>query len=90
MNETFITFHEGPPKPKTRTWQVRAKQGGVLLGEIRRFGRWRCYAFEPWLNTVFEHRCLRDIADFCEHQTNIQRQTRKQTETVTHGAAHGN
>ncbi len=52
--ETFITFAEGSPNPSTKTWDVFAKQGNLRLGEVRWFGRWRCYSFMPVPDTVFE------------------------------------
>lgn len=53
---------------KTLVWEVHSKDGG-LLGTVSWFGRWRCYAFSPNERTVFERRCLRDIAGFCESET---------------------
>ena len=77
---THIIFVETQPKPKTKTWEVWTKEkakprfdGGDLLGAIRWFGQWRCYAFFPRDNTIFEKTCLRDIASFCEGQTKAHR-----------------
>lgn len=79
MAESFIDIIGGDPSPsgKTQTWVVAAKAGGDL-GEIRWFGRWRRYAFYPLPQTVFEQNCLRDIANFCETETQRHRE-RKQT-----------
>ena len=74
MPETFITFSEEAPNKKTKRWGVFAKEGRFRLGQIAWFGRWRCYSFLPLADTVFEQRCLRDIADFCESQTKLQRE----------------
>ena len=64
---------------KTNRFQVRAKDGEVLLGSIHFWGRWRCYAFFPLEGTVFERNCLRDIADFCESETKKWRDGLKET-----------
>ncbi len=73
----WITIDEEPrdSKKKTRTWLVREKARGYQLGRIAWFGRWRKYAFNPFLQTVFEEKCLRDIADFCERQTREHRRS---------------
>lgn len=49
---------------KTSIYQVRAKEQGVLLGEIRWYGAFRCYCFYPQPNTIFETQCLDDITNF--------------------------
>ena len=55
---------------KTRIWNVAIKEDSEdLIGQIRWFASWRCYAFYPYDKTVFEKTCLRDIANFCEEQT---------------------
>lgn len=51
-------------KAKTDTWFVYAKSGETGLGSLRWFGRWRKYCFFPMADTVFEEKCLRDIAEF--------------------------
>jgi len=59
---------------KTCHWEVVSKDGGGELGAVKWFGRWRCYAFFPNPDTVFERKCLRDIADFCEGETQRHRE----------------
>ena len=74
--ESFIEFMRTADSPsgKTKTWQVRPKDTfDEPLGFVRWFGRWRCYSFYPVSGTVFERKCLRDIADFCERETRIHR-----------------
>jgi len=64
---------------KTRVWDVATKEDYEdLVGEVRWFGPWRCYAFYPYDKTVFEKTCLRDIADFCEEQTMMFRKGKRQ------------
>lgn len=64
----FVSMGDSP-SGKTERFAVLPKAKGVALGEVRWFGRWRCYGFFPAGDTVFERQCLRDIADFCEAQT---------------------
>lgn len=62
----WIEFKELPmcPDRKTKVFEVVAKEGSIKLGEIKWFGRWRKYTFNPVNNTVFEQDCLKDITDF--------------------------
>jgi hypothetical protein len=57
---------------KTRRWAVLTQEGAPL-GAVRWFSRWRCYAFYPEPGTIYERQCLRDLADFCEEQTQMHR-----------------
>lgn len=72
----FIEFFRAADSPsgKTRTWDIRTKDSLEPLGSVRWFGRWRCYAFYPVSGTVFERVCLRDIATFCETETQKHRE----------------
>ena len=45
----------------------------MYLGEVKWFGRWRGYAFFPELYTIYEQKCMREIADFIEAQTKEHR-----------------
>lgn len=54
---------------KTEVWNVVTKDDSTMLGTIKWFGRWRCYAFYPLGHVVLEPTCLRDIADFCKERT---------------------
>jgi hypothetical protein len=62
---------------KTERWDVwtggknydeRGPQYAVL-GDIHWWCNWRRYAFFPSDATLFDARCLREIADFCEKET---------------------
>lgn len=82
---SYLTFElvDNPGKTTSR-WNVRATRGGAILGTIKWFGRWRGYALHitPDLDEqiVFNHACLREVADFTQEQTRIhlarQRQER--------------
>lgn len=49
---------------KTDTYHVVTKDGSSSLGTVSWYGPWRCYAFYPNGNCVFEKTCLQDITDF--------------------------
>ena len=73
----WISF-TGLPIPKglkTPRWEVHPREpmGAERLGEVRWYGAWRCFAFFPAPETLFERTCLRDIADFCEARTRERR-----------------
>lgn len=62
-------------KEKTHRWNVFNIGRGVLLGDIKRFARWRQYCFiltidetNEGLAYVFSAGCLKDICDFIEKQ----------------------
>ena len=58
--------------PKTSVWNVvakgEAKKGGIVLGQIKWFGRWRKYSFFPFCDTIYESDCLQNITDFLIHE----------------------
>jgi hypothetical protein len=76
-NGTYISFIPHFPKPKTKTWLVTSLEGAGLLGDIGWYGSWRCYSFFPSRGTVYEKKCLREIADFCESKTREHRENIK-------------
>jgi len=49
---------------KTDVWQVRAKDGDILLGVVKWYGPFRAYSFFPEANTVYEKTCVANIAFF--------------------------
>jgi hypothetical protein len=61
------------PSGKTLRFTVHARKDGATLGIIQWRSEWRCYCFEPAYPTVFEHVCLRDIADLIETQTAVHK-----------------
>jgi len=74
---THIKFVPAPPKPKTKVWWVVNKYENNCIGNIGWFGRWRKYSFFPKSDTVFEEVCLREIANFCEKETQEHRKQRR-------------
>lgn len=76
----WIEFKPVLSKTKTKIWEVYPigkEESNVALGSIKWFGRWRCYAFFASYDPILEKQCLRDIADFCEEQTNLHRQSKR-------------
>lgn len=53
---------------KTELWIVRTassgQEGSRAIADVRWYAPWRCYAFLPGRQTVFEERCLKEIALF--------------------------
>lgn len=69
------------PKRKTEIWQVMSVKG-VFLGDIKWFGRWRCYAFFPEEETIFNGVCLKDIEVFINqlmYKRKLSRRIKKET-----------
>jgi hypothetical protein len=65
MSEWIRFEHMGSSKSgKTSIFAVLTKESGVVLGRIAWHPPWRCYAFFPAADTVFERTCLQDIAKF--------------------------
>ncbi len=79
-NGRWITFWQLPKYPPrvTEIWEVRTTDGNQLLGEVRWFARWRRYSFFPQGGCVLEATCLRDIANFCERETQEHGQRRRE------------
>ena len=67
----WVTFEElgKSTSGKTSAFGVFTKDGGIELGWVKWFGRWRKYSFFPTSNTIFEETCLRDIAEFIQEKT---------------------
>jgi hypothetical protein len=82
-SESFIEIRLCPqnPKRKTQTWFVFPKHATYPLGRIYWWSAWRCYCFVPEGRTVYEQKCLREIADFCEAQTNARKAARSKTQS---------
>jgi len=64
-----IHFTEEPRMDVNRksTWFCRNNKSKAILGTVTWYGPWRRYVFEAE-DAVFDHNCLRDIADFLQHQ----------------------
>lgn len=69
----WIDFVQMGRTDKTLIWDVVTKDG-VVLGQIKWFGRWRKYSFYPKPETIYEQTCLRDIAAFIDSEMLIRRE----------------
>jgi hypothetical protein len=70
-----------PENRKTDVWQIYSKNVEIEnesnrftrqktpIGFVKWFGRWRRYCFFPMVCTVYEQKCLGDIAEFIEART---------------------
>lgn len=75
MKGTCIIRLSGKSKTgKTEVWEVREPRDEYEIGYIKWYGAWRCYAFYPLADTIYEKGCLRFIADFCEAASTKARQ----------------
>jgi len=57
---------------KTRKWYVIIEFKSLTIGEVRWYFGWKKYCFYPNVlkkEIPLEHRCLKDIAEFCVEQT---------------------
>ncbi len=75
----WLRFEAEPSTPgaRTRTWLVSSRENGASLGRVTWYGPWRRYVFAPDAETVFEEKCLRDLAGFLEVRTAERRATWK-------------
>lgn len=68
IGEYMVAQYTGPSASgKTKNWRIESRRGDVL-GEVRWFSRWRCYAFMPQPGTVFNAGCMSELVSFCERK----------------------
>lgn len=74
---------------RTSQWIVRSRASGDMLGTIKWFGRWRCYAYFPKTEgeTVLNAECMRVLADFMHEQTQIHLARRRQEQKASEPVA---
>lgn len=63
------------PGSVTHKFSVTSRQNSSLLGYVKWFIQWRQYCFFP-MNAVFDKKCLREVAEFCERATDEHRAKR--------------
>ena len=87
-----MTQEEPSASGKTLIWGVRTKsqspkdpqgEGGTYLGHVKWFGRWRGYSFFPYIDTIYEQKCLREIADFVEARSKEHRASKRKAKKRT-------
>ncbi len=73
----YLRFHETQQKgKKTKEVYVLASRNDAWLGEIKWYGPWRCYAFFPGAQTVFNHGCLKTINEYIEQLMDERKKAR--------------
>lgn len=72
---TFIKAEQVPNK-KTSFWFVQNARTSAKLGTVAWYSQWRRYVFSSTngVHTIFDSKCLQEIADFLDEQTNIQKE----------------
>jgi len=53
-------------KPKTAVYNIVSVHHANIIGQVRWYGPWRQYVFEPEPLTVWNHICLQEIRDFLQ------------------------
>lgn len=78
--ETFIEFKEiQDVKTKTKQFYIENKASKSILGYVVFFPQWRKFVFTQILDEIiFDSKCLREIADFCDKQTNEWKESLKE------------
>lgn len=61
----------------TQIWVVVSKSDGLHeLGKIKWYAPWRRYCLSPRSGSIWSSDCLRDVATFCEEQTEERKSER--------------
>jgi len=60
----YLTFNRDDHyEGKTTRIIITSKRHLGVLGEVKWFGRWRCYAFFPDEQTIWNDECLNDVKE---------------------------
>lgn len=82
----FLKFVESSFKDaKTKRWAVCADRDGAI-GWICWIGRWRKYGYFPNDQTFYDHKCMREIADFTESETKKHKEKLKEQKEIKQNA----
>jgi hypothetical protein len=76
-----------PPGRKMPRFEIMNRATDAVLGEIRWYGAWRKYCFYPGAEVLFDEKCLREIADFCEARTRGHRENPRPSAATSRGSA---
>lgn len=76
MIKTYLTFEPAPSPGKTKRWWVHSTDGATRLGAVGWRTGWRRYVWYPYANTLFDAKCLREMATFLDAATEAQRAAR--------------
>lgn len=67
-----IHFLRDSPTKKTQVFKVTSKDESTILGQIQWHGAWRKYVFAPNQNTIYDNKCMIELARICEEKTKEQ------------------
>lgn len=73
----FITFQDVgyvSVGAATRKYILTNKTIGSIIGIVKWNNAWRRYCLSPGENSVFDAKCLREVAEFCDIQTEHHKQ----------------
>lgn len=73
----WIRFDLMEATTKTPQFKVVTMDGTAHLGVVKFRPQWRKFGFFPFIDTLYEADCLRDIATFCEERTAAWRTARR-------------
>lgn len=66
MQSKYLTFNLLEKKEKTNVYEVVSSMHDVDLGLIKWHAAWRCYAFFPFRDTIWNKGCLQDVILFID------------------------
>jgi len=73
MSEYFkVNYLTDSKTGKTKVWEVQTLDSMIILGYIKWLGRWRKYVFHPEPNTLYDNKCMIELARICEEKTREQ------------------
>jgi hypothetical protein len=81
---SYIWFVKGEsPGKKTNIYQVQSRVGEsfIVIGFIKWHGPWRKYCYFPQPETIYDKGCMREIANFCDDETEKHMWVRASTST---------
>lgn len=73
MTEYFeVNYLTDSKTGKTKVFEVLALDCEIILGYIKWYGAWRKYVFYPEANTLYDNKCMIELARICEEKTKEQ------------------
>ena len=78
-NGKYIRAVERPLAPGkiTAQYAVESTYDTSYLGEIKWYGPWRGYAFYPYIDCVFEPKCLNTICEWIAELNQAHREAKR-------------
>lgn len=63
-----LKFNEIKDTGKTKVWEVQNNHQHVEIGVIKWNGGWRKYCYYPYVDTMYDTKCLNRIIEFIEEK----------------------